>query len=81
MEGINFFYTKKFGIFFVATTKHNVSPSFVMDVLYRMMKVFRDYCGVLNEESIRKNFVLIYEIIDEIIDYGHPQLMTTELIK
>jgi len=81
VEGINFFYTKKFGIFFVATTKYNVSPSFVMDILYRMMKVFRDYCGVLNEESIRKNFVLIYEIIDEIIDYGHPQLMTTEQIK
>ena len=43
----------------------------VHDIIYRMMKVFRDYCGVLNEESIRKNFVLIYEIIDEIIDYGH----------
>jgi AP-4 complex subunit mu-1 len=40
--------------------------------MYRMMKVFRDYCGVLNEESIRKNFVLIYEIIDEMCDYGHP---------
>ena len=81
MDGINYFYTKKFGIFFVATTKHNVSPSYVLDILYRMMKVFRDFCGVLNEESIRKNFVLIYEIIDEIIDYGHPQLMTTENIK
>ena len=45
------------------------------------MKVFRDYCGVLNEETIRKNFVLIYEIIDEIIDYGHPQIMSTEHIK
>ncbi len=65
----------------MATTKHNVSPSYVFDFLYRMMKVFRDFCGVLNEEVIRKNFVLIYEIIDEIIDYGHPQLMTTENIK
>ena len=46
-----------------------------------MMKVFRDYCGVLNEESIRKNFILIYEIIEEIIDYGHPQLMATENIR
>ena len=46
-----------------------------------MMKVFRDYCGVLNEETIRKNFVLIYEIIDEIIDYGHPQLVATENIR
>jgi AP-4 complex subunit mu-1 len=52
-----------------------------MDIIYRMMKVFRDYCGILNEESIRKNFVLIYEIIDEIIDYGHPQLMATENIR
>lgn len=81
VDGINYFYTKKFGIFFVATTKSNVSPSYMMDILYRMMKVFRDFCGVLNEESIRKNFVLIYEIIDEIIDYGHPQFMTTENIK
>lgn len=78
---MNFFFTKKFGIYFVATTKHNVSPSFVMDIIYRMMKVFRDYCGVLSEESIRKNFVLIYEIIDEIIDYGHPQLVATENIR
>lgn len=65
----------------MATSKYNVSPSFVMDIIYRMMKVFRDYCGVLNEESIRKNFVLIYEIIDEIIDYGHPQLVATENIR
>lgn len=72
VEGINFFFTKKFGIYFLITTKYNVSPSFVMDIMYRMIKVFRDYCGVVNEESIRKNFVLIYEIIDEIIDYGHP---------
>ena len=71
MDGVNYFFAKKFGIYFVVTTKHNVSPSIVHDMIYRMMKVFRDYCGILNEESIRKNFVLIYEIIDEIIDYGH----------
>ena len=81
MDGINYFFTKKFGIYFVATSKYNVQPSGVLDIIYRMMKVFRDYCGVLNEESIRKNFVLIYEIIDEVIDYGHPQLVTTEAIR
>lgn len=30
---------------------------------------------------IRKNFVLVYEILDEIIDFGHPQLTNTSLIK
>lgn len=68
---MNYFFTKKFGIYFVATSKTNAAPSAIMDIIYRMMKIFRDYCGVLNEESIRKNFVLIYEIIDEVIDYGH----------
>jgi AP-4 complex subunit mu-1 len=58
-----------------------VSPSLVFDIIYRMMKVCRDYCGVISEEAIRKNFTLIYEIIDECIDYGHPQLVTTEAIR
>ena len=60
MDGVNYFFTKKFGIYFVATSKTNVAPSTILDIIYRMMKIFRDYCGVLNEESIRKNFVLIY---------------------
>jgi len=81
VDGVNYFFTKKFGIYFVATSKTNVAPSCILDIIYRMMKIFRDYCGVLNEESIRKNFVLIYEIIDEVIDYGHAQLVTTENIR
>jgi len=35
--------------------------------IIRLVQVFRDYCGVLSEESIRKNFILIYELLDEII--------------
>ena len=31
----------------------------------------KDYCGVLTEESIRLNFVLIYELLDEVIDFGY----------
>jgi len=27
--------------------------------------VFKDYCGVLSEESLRFNFALVYEILDE----------------
>jgi AP-4 complex subunit mu-1 len=78
---VNYFFTKKSGMLFVVSTLHNVSPSFVFDALYRCMKVFRDYLGVLSEEAIRKNFILIYEIIDEMFDFGHPQSMTTETIK
>jgi len=29
--------------------------------------VLKDYCGIVNEESIRKNFTLVYEIMDELV--------------
>jgi hypothetical protein len=44
-----------------------VSPSFSLELLDRLAKVFKDYCGVLTEEAIRKNFILIYELLDEMI--------------
>ena len=30
----------------------------------------QDYCGVLSEDSLRKNFILVYELLDEMVDYG-----------
>ena len=45
----------------------NVSPTFSLELLDRLAKVFKDYCGVLTEEAIRKNFILIYELLDEML--------------
>ena len=41
----------------------------------------QDYCGLLSEEAVRKNFVLIYELLDEVIDYGYPQNSSSEALK
>jgi len=46
-----------------------------------MAKVIKDYCGILTEESIRKNFVLVYELLDEMMDFGYPQTTSTEALK
>ena len=43
--------------------------------------MFKDYCGVLTEEAIRKNFILIYELLDEVIDFGYAQTTSTENLK
>jgi hypothetical protein len=132
VDGITFLYVKRNGLFFVLTTKFNVSPSLSIELLDRCTKVFKvivdpgavcagwgclwrcllwwslvslcdrsptppvvshlissesdtppchhpyarslgpwawtqDYCGVLTEESIRKNFILVYELLDEMI--------------
>lgn len=46
-----------------------------------MHKVIKDFCGVFTEESLRKNFVLAYEIIDEMVDFGYPQSISTEQVR
>eukprot|EP00927_Polykrikos_kofoidii_P030380 TRINITY_DN2613_c0_g1_i1.p1 TRINITY_DN2613_c0_g1~~TRINITY_DN2613_c0_g1_i1.p1 ORF type:complete len:478 (+),score=81.04 TRINITY_DN2613_c0_g1_i1:103-1434(+) len=81
LDGVSYVFIKKSGLYFVATTGQNVSPCAVVELLTKLSKVFKDFCGVLNEESIRKNFVLVYELLDEMIDYGHPQTTNTEHLK
>jgi len=37
--------------------------------------VFKEYFRELEEESIRDNFVVIYELLDEMMDFGYPQVL------
>ncbi len=80
-DEVHYIQVKKSGLYFVMTTRFNVSPCLFIDLLNRLTRVFKDYCGILSEESVRKNFVLIYELMDETIDYGVPQDTSTELLK
>ncbi|KAL7175860.1 hypothetical protein ACSBR2_029438 [Camellia fascicularis] len=72
---------KVVGLLFVATTRANVSPSLVLELLQRIARVIKDYLGVLNEDSFRKNFVLVYELLDEVVDFGYVQTTSTEVLK
>ncbi len=41
----------------------------------QIVTLFRAYFGGdFSENSIKNNFVLIYELMDEILDYGIPQV-------
>ena len=71
IEGINFAYIRIASLYIVATTRFNVSPTFILELLNRIIVVIRDFCGQITEELIRKNFVLIYEILGS---YGVNQM-------
>jgi AP-4 complex subunit mu-1 len=55
--------------------------SLFMQLLATIARIFKDYCGTLSEEALRKNFILCYELLDEMIDYGFPQVTRTENLK
>ena len=58
-----------------------ISSSFERQLLSTIARVFKDYCGTLSEEAIRKNFILLYELLDEMMDFGYPQITRTLNLK
>jgi len=80
-DGLSYLHVKRNGLIFGCSTPQNVSPCTVIELLSRIAKVFKDYCGTLSEESMRKNFILLYELLDEMVDYGYPQVTRTEDLK
>jgi hypothetical protein len=58
----------------VALTKRNSNVTAIFVFLERLVEIMREYFGQLEEESIRDNFVLIYELLDEVMDFGYPQI-------
>ena len=41
----------------------------------------QSYFGKISEENVKNNFVLIYELLDEILDFGYPQNTDTGILK
>lgn len=80
-DGYSYMHVKRNGLIFGCATEKNISPVVVIELLSKIAKVFKDYCGTLSEESIRKNFILLYELLDELLDYGYPQVTQTENLK
>jgi AP-1 complex subunit mu len=45
------------------------------------VEVFTEYFKELEEESIRDNFVIIYELLDEMMDFGYPQTTESKILQ
>ncbi|KAK1443784.1 clathrin adaptor [Babesia gibsoni] len=80
-SGMIYYYVIRSGLYFVATTTFDMPPSFVFELINRIIVTFKDFCGILSEESLRRNFVLAYEILDEMLDFGYVQCTNASKLK
>jgi hypothetical protein len=80
----------------MADDRCNASAALVFEFLYRFVNISKSYFGKLDEESVKNNFVLIYELLDgqfgacryygpadlvEILDFGYPQNSEIDTLK
>mmetsp|Transcript_24235 Transcript_24235/g.43093 ORF Transcript_24235/g.43093 Transcript_24235/m.43093 type:complete len:433 (-) Transcript_24235:3090-4388(-) len=71
---INYMWIKFNNLFIVGTSALNAHCMMVFAFLYRLAAVLTEYFRELEEESIKDNFVVTYELLDEMIDNGYPQI-------
>ncbi|CED83836.1 clathrin mu subunit [Phaffia rhodozyma] len=77
----SFFHVRVNNVYVLAVTKTNASAALVFEFIYRFISISKSYLGKLDEESVKNNFVLIYELLDEILDFGYPQNSETDTLK
>ena len=55
------------------------SPAFEVQVcdILSPLEIIKDFCGTLNAKSIRANLFLVYELLEENLDYGVFQTLST----
>ncbi|XP_062454474.1 AP-1 complex subunit mu-2 isoform X2 [Rhea pennata] len=75
---VHFLWIKHANLYLVAATKKNANASLVYAFLY---KVFSEYFKELEEESVRDNFVIVYELLDELMDFGFPQTTDSKILQ
>lgn len=48
----------------MAITKSNANAALVFEFLYRLIALGKGYFGKFDEEAVKNNFVLVYELLD-----------------
>ena len=63
-------------VFLLATTTGETQPLMIIEFLHRVYEIFEEYFGSVEETSIKENFSTVYQLLEEMMDYGYP--LTTE---
>ncbi len=80
-KGLTFMFTKYSNITFMAVTKRNSNVTLVFTFLYKLIEIFKGYFNEIDDDSIKDNFVIIYELLDEMMDNGYPQTTEFKILK
>jgi len=76
-----YLYIRHNNLYVLALTKRNSNACEILLFLHKIVEVFTEYFKELEEESIRDNFVVIYELLDEMMDFGYPQTTESKILQ
>lgn len=65
-EGVSYLYVQYSNLYLLIVTRENVNAASMLLFLHKLREVFVHYFNELEEESLRDNFVIAYELLDEV---------------
>ena len=95
-EECTFAYIKQSNVYMVATMRANSNVAMLFSLMHRICQVntrltpyspdissqvMGEYFKEVEEESIRDNFVICYELLDELVDFGYPQTTDAKILQ
>ena len=79
-KDITYVWIRVNNIYMVSVAKGNPNVAMILTFLYRLRDVFKSYFKELEDESLRDNFVITYELLDEMMDHGYPQISEVKVL-
>lgn len=80
-QGITYTFIRVNDVYFVLASAINSCPLLDIAFLRECVVLFTSYFKVVTEESIQDNFVMVYELLDEVCDFGYPQYTEDKVLK
>lgn len=80
-KDITYIWIRVNNIYMVSVAKGNPNVAMVLTFLYKIRDVFVSYFKELEDESLRDNFVITYELLDEMMDHGYPQITEVKVLQ
>ncbi|CCW61967.1 unnamed protein product [Phytomonas sp. EM1] len=80
-DGTTYTFVQHNNVYFLAVSNVNSFTLQQVAFMRRCITVFESYFKRVKEETIRDNFVIIYELLDEMADFGFPQYTEGKILK
>ncbi|KAJ7557232.1 hypothetical protein O6H91_05G117700 [Diphasiastrum complanatum] len=79
-DGVTYLFIQYNNVYLMAASRQNCNAASLLLFLHRVVDVFKHYFDELEEESLRDNFVVVYELLDEMMDFGYPQYTEAKIL-
>ncbi|CAL5983635.1 Adaptin [Hexamita inflata] len=80
-NGVIYAHTQHYGLHYACASVQDANAFVMIEYLNQLAKVFNSYFDKATEEAIQDNITIVYELLDETMDYGYPQTLEPDVLK